>query len=138
MSEAIFTRAQTTTVQLGHSTAKITVKVEYTNPLGAKSFLERVGNFLKYCEEYPNAQLDLLKNALTSLPGGDSRTNPDAHPGKSSTKNAAAPKKATTKKAKSKNATKPGRQKAEPKKAKIPRGKKTRQPLARAASSGKK
>ena len=137
MSEAIFTRAQTTTVQLGTSTAKITVKVEYTNPAEAKSFLERVANFVKYCEEYPNAQLDLLKNALTSLPGGDSRTNPDAHSGKSSTKKAEEPKKPTAKKAKSKKATKPGRQKAEPGKAKIPRGKKTRW-LARAASSGKK
>lgn len=75
MSEANYKRSQTALVQLGHSTAKLTVIVEYKSPHDADEYLKRVDSFLKYSEEYPDAQLDLLKNNLTTLPVGDSRTD---------------------------------------------------------------
>lgn len=74
MSEANYKRSQTALVQLGHSTAKVTVLVEYKSPQEAEEYLKRVDSFVKYSEEYPDAQLDLLKNNLTTLPVGDSRT----------------------------------------------------------------
>lgn len=75
MSEAKYKRTQTATVDLGAGFAKITVIVEYDKPKLADPLLKRVDNFVKYCDEYPNAQLDLLKNNLTTIPAGDSRTD---------------------------------------------------------------
>lgn len=99
MSEANYKRSQTALVQLGHSTAKVTVIVEYKSPRDANEYLKRVDSFLKYSEEYPDAQLDLLKNNLTTLPVGDSRTDSlakelkETRPKKSATKKKTIPKK---------------------------------------------
>lgn len=99
MSEANYKRSQTALVQLGHSTAKLTVLVEYKSPHDAEEYLDRVDSFLKYSEEYPDAQLDLLKNRLTTLPAGDSRTDSQADDLKATRpKKGAGKKKTSTKK----------------------------------------
>lgn len=77
MSEAKNKRTQTETVELASGFAKVTTIVEYTQHAAAQPILDRVDNFMTYLGEYPNAQLDLFKNELTTRTAGDSRTDPD-------------------------------------------------------------
>jgi hypothetical protein len=81
MPKTSYVRKQTSEVLLEGSSATVQIIVGYEKPKHAADLLAKVDMFARWCEEYPNAQLDLLKGELTSLSAGDSRTDPDSKPG---------------------------------------------------------
>ncbi len=76
MNEAKFQMNQRVQVEVGGDTScSIEITVKYDNPKQAEGFIRRAKLFMVYASEYPNAQLDLLKGAIKTLPAGDSRTD---------------------------------------------------------------
>ncbi len=67
MSEPTYTAEQTSTCNLGESTAKVKIKVTYMDQKGAKTILNMVALFMQMIAEYPNAQLDLLNEKLNMI-----------------------------------------------------------------------